>query len=69
MADSGNWASDAFKNAGKPGHSLHASLGIPKDKKIPSYRVKKATHSEDKHVAKMAQLAENMSGARKRKPL
>lgn len=61
MADGkpGHWMEEAFKNSGKPGHSLHASLGIAADKKIPTYRVKKAEGSKDKHLAAMARLAEN----------
>ena len=34
--DSGHWMESAFKNAGKPGHSLHASLHVASDKKIPA---------------------------------
>lgn len=60
MASNANWMERAFKNAGKKGHSLHDSLGIPRDKEIPAYRVKKAEQSGDAHVRRMAQLADNV---------
>lgn len=70
MADDSHWMEKAFAKSGQPGHSLHASLGVAKDKKIPAYRVKKAAKSDDSHLAHMAQAAENAAGvARKRKPL
>lgn len=40
---------------------LHEALGIPKDKKIPKVKIKKAMHSKDPHMRKMAQFAENAS--------
>lgn len=60
MADGGHWMESAFKNAGKPGHSLHATLGVPKDKKIPGGKLAAATHASSPHTRKMAQLAENV---------
>lgn len=59
MAD-GHWMDDAFKNAGKPGHSLHDSLHVAADEKIPAGKLQAATHSKNKHVRKMAQLAANV---------
>lgn len=66
MTSDPNWMESAFKNAGKPGHSLHASLGVAKDKKIPAYRVAKATNSKDKHLREMAQAAENANPSRRK---
>ncbi len=58
MADGhpGHWMEKAFSNS----HGqLHEALGVPADKKIPTYRVKKAEGSKDKHLAAMARLADN----------
>lgn len=59
MADKDHWMQDAFKNAGKPGHSLHAALHVPSGKPIPAGKENKALHSSDTHVRRMAQLAKN----------
>ena len=57
--------SDAFKSAGKPGHSLHDSLNISRDEKIPQYRVRAAAKSGTPKVRRQAQAALNMENARK----
>ena len=59
LAD-GKWADKAFAKAGTPGHSLHATLGIPKDKKIPAKRLESALHSPNEHTRHMAQAAKNI---------
>ncbi len=53
--------SDAFAhNHG----GLHRALGIPEGTDIPIERLRKAAHSDDEHVRKMAQAALNMRNAR-----
>lgn len=61
MADGGDghWMEKAFKNAGKPGHSLHASLDVPKDQPIPAGKLTKALQSKNTHMQRMAQAAKN----------
>lgn len=39
---------------------LHDALNIPKDQKIPADRLAKAKNSPNKHVKKMAIMADNM---------
>lgn len=66
MADgggSGHWMERAFRNAGKPGHSLHDTLGVSRDKPIPTYRVQKAAHSGNPKERMQAQAALNARGA------
>jgi len=60
MADGGR-LSDAFDRAGEKGHSLHASLGIPKEETIPAYRVRAAAHSGTPKIRHQAQAALNMN--------
>lgn len=62
----GHWMEKAFKNAGKPGHSLHASLNVAAGKPIPAGKMTKALQSKDSHVQHMAQAAENAGAGRKR---
>ncbi len=52
------WIKDAIK---KPG-SLHKSLHVPMDKKIPAAKIEKATHSSNKKLAARARLAETLKG-------
>ncbi len=61
MADggSGHWMERAFRNAGKPGHSLRAATHTPAGENIPAYRVKQTANSDDPHKRKMANLAMN----------
>jgi hypothetical protein len=54
------WVAEAFAHAGEPGHSLHASLGIPKDQKIPAKRLNAATHSSNPKTRHQAQAAKNI---------
>lgn len=54
----------AFAKSGQPGHSLHDTLGISKDKTIPAYRVKKATHSDNPKERMQAQAALNARGGK-----
>lgn len=51
-----NWIAGAIK---KPG-ALHKSLGVPKGKKIPESKIKKAEHSKNPKTAKRAHLAETL---------
>ena len=60
LADGKKWAGKAFAHAGEPGHSLHASLGIPKDQKIPPARLNAATHSKNPKTRHQAQAAKNI---------
>lgn len=60
------WMAEAFKNAGKPGHSLHASTHTPAGEKIPAGKMQKALHSKDPHVQHMAQAAENANKKRRK---
>lgn len=46
--------------------ALHKSLGIPKDKKIPESKLKKAEYSKNPITAKRAHLAETLKGLRKK---
>jgi hypothetical protein len=40
---------------------LHKALGVSQGSTIPSDKVESATHSDNEHVRKMAQFAQNMS--------
>lgn len=60
-----HWMAEAFKNAGKPGHSLRASLHVRKGKKIPAGKIKKATGSKNVHLARMANLAKTAAKVRR----
>lgn len=42
--------------------ALHKDLGIPEDKDIPEEKLREASHSKDKTVAKRARLAMTMKG-------
>ena len=53
-------AAGAFAHAGEPGHSLHATLGVPKDEKIPADKMQKALHSSNLHTKRMALAAHNI---------
>ncbi len=57
-----NWIQDAIK---KPG-ALHEELNVPKGKKIPQKKLKKAAKKGGK-VGKRARLAETLSKLRKKK--
>lgn len=39
---------------------LHRALGYKEDETIPKEEIEKATHSNNSHVAKMANLAQTM---------
>ena len=62
MAAKKNWIADAIK---KPG-ALHAELGVPKGKKIPKAKLKKAAKVKGIE-GKRARLAETLEGLRKKK--
>lgn len=66
MASNANWMESAFKNAGKPGHSLHRATGTPAGETIPKKKVYKAEHSNSAHVRHMAQAAANANPGRRR---
>lgn len=57
-----HWMAKAFKNAGKPGHSLHAALHVAKGQKIPAKKMSRALGSKNPHMRAMAQLAKNANG-------
>lgn len=57
--------SDAFSKSGQSGHSLHDTLGISRDKKIPQYRVRAAAKSGNPKERHQAQAALNMENARR----
>jgi hypothetical protein len=65
-----HWMAEAFKNAGKPGHSLHAATHTPAGERIPATKVKGALHSSNTHTQRMAQAAANANPGmtRERKP-
>lgn len=46
--------------------ALHESLGVPKGKKIPAAKLKKAEHSKNASLKKKAVLAETLKGLRKK---
>lgn len=54
-----HWMQNAFKNAGKPGHSLHAATHTPEGQPIPAGKMRKALNSSNPHVEHMAQAAKN----------
>ena len=56
-----NWIAGAIK---KPG-ALHAELGVPKGKKIPTAKIKKAEKSKNPKERKRAVLAETLAKFRK----
>ena len=62
MAEKKNWIAGAIK---KPG-ALHKSLGVPKGKKIPASKLKKAEHSKNPTLRKRAVLAETLKKMRKK---
>jgi hypothetical protein len=45
--------------------ALHESLGVPKGKKIPASKLKKAEHSKNPTTKKRAVLAETLKKIRK----
>lgn len=55
------WIQKAIKHPG----ALRKELGVKKDKKIPTAKLEKATHSKNKVLAKRANLAKTLSGLRK----
>lgn len=57
------WIAGAIKHKG----ALHEKLHVPKDKKIPKAKIKKAEHSKSPKLAKEARLAETLSHLRKKK--
>jgi hypothetical protein len=52
------WIKDAIKHPG----SLHKTLKVPKGKKIPESKLKKAEHSKNPKTRKRAVLAETLKG-------
>ena len=56
------WIAGAIKHPG----ALHKELGVPKGKKIPEAKLKKAEHSSNKKEAKRARFAEELKGFRKK---
>lgn len=59
---SANWIAGAVKRPG----ALHKKLGVPKGKKIPMSKIKKAEHSESPLLRKEANFAETMKKIRKK---
>jgi hypothetical protein len=63
---SGNkWIQKALPKSSKG--KLHKKLGVPKDKKIPMSKIKKAENSDSPLLRKEANLAETLKGLRKKK--
>jgi hypothetical protein len=56
------WIAGAIKHPG----ALHKELHVPKGKKIPEAKLKKAEHSSNKTEAKRARLAETLKGFKKK---
>ena len=56
-----NWISGAIK---KPG-ALHEELHVPKGKKIPAKKLKKAEHSKNPTIRREANLAKTLKKLRK----
>lgn len=52
------WIQGAIEHPG----SLHKTLGVPADKKIPANKLEKATHSRNPLTKKRALLAETLKG-------
>lgn len=44
---------------------LHRALGVPTDEKIPAAKIETATHSDNPHVAHMANFAQTLKGFKK----
>ena len=57
-----NFIKAAIKHPG----ALHKELGVPKGKKIPEAKLKKAEHSSNKKEAKRARFAEELKGFKKK---
>ena len=66
MPSNALWMEKAFKNAGKPGHSLHRATGTSAGEKIPARKVYRAAHSEDPHTRKMANLAKTAASIKRK---
>lgn len=58
----GKWISKAIKHKG----ALHEELGVPKGKKIPAKKLKKAEHSKNPTLKKRAVLAETLKKMHKK---
>jgi len=56
------WIQGAIKHPG----ALHKELGVPKGKKIPTAKLKKAEHSKNPTTAKRAHLAETLKSFHKK---
>lgn len=56
-----NWIKNAIKNPG----SLHRSLGIPQDQKIPAGKLRRAEHSKDASLKRRAVLASTLGKIRR----
>lgn len=61
MADD-KWIAGAIKHPG----ALRKALKIPQGKEIPQGRLDKASHSDNPHLAKMANLAKTLKHLHKR---
>ena len=55
------WIKGAIKHPG----ALHKELGVPKGKKIPEKKLKKAEHSKNPKERKRAVLAKTLKGLTK----
>ena len=55
------WIQKAIKHPG----GLHKSLHVPMGQKIPSAKIRSATHSSNPHIRAMANLAETLKHLRK----
>lgn len=62
MTEKKKWIQGAIKHKG----ALHKSLGVPKGKKIPESKLKKAEHSKNPTTRKRAVLAETLKKMHKK---
>lgn len=63
MAAKKNWIAGATANKGG---GLHRSLGVPAGQKIPTGKIKAATHSTNPRTRKQADLAMTLSKMRRK---
>lgn len=59
------WIQKALPKSSKG--KLHKKLGVPKGKKIPMAKIKKAEHADSPLLRREANLAETLKGFRKKK--
>lgn len=65
MKKAKDWISNAIKPSNKG--KLHKALNVPGDKKIPEKKLKKAEHSSNPKIKKMANLAATLKDFKHKK--